>query len=407
MSEIAPPLTASSRLGIALPTLEARLAAAGAGLIALRLAEQRQWVALALVAVIGFGYGFLRPSLRAALAFTAGSLSLVGTVLAILDASWNGLAAKQAPGFALVAAGVALLAAAIVALRSKPRVSGGRRVVRWVSTFGATILLGYFVILSIGAALWITGKPRVAVRSFAVPHENVTLRSSDGVRLAAWYVPSRNGAAIVLVHGGGGDRDGLKLHATLLARHGYGVLLYDERGRGASGGRSNAFGWDWPADVEASIDFLERRGIRNVGVLGLSTGAEVAITAAADDPRVAAVVADGAEARTLDDFAHLSGANGAVSLPYWAVTTTAVRLIRHTKPAPPLDELVPRIAPRPLLLVQSNDSAETSIAPVWARIDGRSGVLWHVDAEHTKGLEDHPRAYGRRVVGLFDRALLG
>ena len=277
--------------------------------------------------------------------------------MAILDASWNGFAAKQVPGFALVAGGVALLAAAIVALRSKPRVSGGRRVVRWASTFGATILVGYFAVLPIGAALWITGKPRVAVRSFAVPHENVTLRSSDGVRLAAWYVPSRNGAAIVLVHGGGGDRDGLKLHATLLARHGYGVLLYDERGRGASGGRSNAFGWDWPADVEASVDFLERRGIRHVGVLGLSTGAEVAITAAADDPRVAAVVADGAEARTLDDFAHLSGADGAVSLPYWAVTTTAVRVIRHTKPPPPLDELVPRIAPRPLLLVQRNDSA--------------------------------------------------
>ena len=89
------------------------------------------------------------------------------------------------------------------------------------------------------------------------------------------------------------------------------------------------------------------------------------------------------------------------------MTTTAVRVIRHTKPAPPLDELVPRIAPRPLLLVQSNDSAETSIAPVWARIDGRSGVLWHVDAEHTKGLADHPRAYEHRVVRLFDRALLG
>jgi len=118
------------------------------------------------------------------------------------------------------------------------------------------------------------------------------------------------------------------------------------------------------------------------------------------------VVADGAEARALDDFAHTSGADRALSLPYWAVTTTAVRVITHTTPPPPLDELVPQIAPRPLLLVQSNDSAETSLAPVWARIDGRKGVLWHVDAEHTKGLADHPRAYERRVVGLFDRALL-
>jgi hypothetical protein len=58
------------------------------------------------------------------------------------------------------------------------------------------------------------------------------------------------------------------------------------------------------------------------------------------------------------------------------VTTVAVHVIRHTSPSPPLDELVGKIAPRPLLLIQSNDAAERALAPVWAR------------------------------VGLFDRALL-
>ena len=60
----------------------------------------------------------------------------------------------------------------------------------------------------------------------------------------------------MLVQGGGGSRDGLKLHATMLAEHGYGVPLYDERGRGASGGRSDAFGWDWAPDVSAAVSFL-------------------------------------------------------------------------------------------------------------------------------------------------------
>jgi pimeloyl-ACP methyl ester carboxylesterase len=385
---------------------EARLASLGAALIVLRVAEERQWLPLALLGALTFAYSFLRPSLRAALAFAAGALSLVGALFAFLDLRWNGFAAEQSPGLALALGGVALLAAAVVALRSKPRVSRGRRVVRWMLTGVVTLLTAYYVVVPVGAAMWITGKPRVAVRTFTVPHEDVTLPAPDGVRLAAWYVPSRNGAAVVLVHGGGGDRDGLTLHAALLARHGYGVLLYDERGRGSSGGRSNAFGWDWDADVRTGVDFLEHRGVHRVGVLGLSTGAEVAITAAAKDPRIAAVVADGTEARTLDDFAHQPGADGIVSLPYWAVATAAVELIRHTKPAPPLDELVPKIAPRRLLLVESNDAPERALAPVWARMDGRHGVLWHVDAPHTKGLRDHPLAYERHVVGLFDRALL-
>jgi pimeloyl-ACP methyl ester carboxylesterase len=381
-------------------------ATVGAALVAFRLVEERQWLPLALVGAVAVVYPFARPSLRAAIAFVVGVTSLVGAVLAILDAHWNGFAAGQLPAFALVAAGIALLTAAVIALRSKPAVRGARSVARWILTPVAGILLTYYVVVAIGAALWITGKPRIPVASFAVPHENVTFRSADGVRLAGWYVPSRNGAAIVLVHGGGGSRDGLRLHAAMLARHGYGVLLYDERGRGQSGGRSNGFGWDWPGDVDSAVTFLERHGVRHVGVLGLSTGAEVALTSAADDHRIAAVVADGAEARTMHDFEHQSGLDKWSSLPYWGVTTLAVDLIRDTSPSPPLDVLVGKIAPRPLLLIESNDAAERALAPVWARVDGRPGVLWHVDAAHTKGLASHPAAYQQRVLGLFDRALL-
>jgi pimeloyl-ACP methyl ester carboxylesterase len=374
--------------------------------VVIRLVEERQWLPLALVLAAAAVYPLARPSLRAALAFVVGVTSLVGALLAVLDARWNGFEAGQLPAFALAAAGGALLAAAVIALRSKPAVRGGRRVARWILTPVATLLLVYYVVVAVGAALWITSKPRTPVASFAVPHEDVSFRSADGVRLAGWYVPSRNGAAIVLVHGGGGSRDGLRLHAAMLARHGYGVLLYDERGRGQSGGRSDAFGWDWPGDVDSAVTFLERQGIRHVGVLGLSTGAEVALTSAAEDHRIAAVVADGTEARTMDDFEHQTGMDKWSSLPYWGVTTVAVHMIRHTKPAPPLDRVVREIAPRPLLLIESNDAAERALAPVWARADGRPGVLWHVDAAHTKGLASRPVAYRHRVLGLFDRALL-
>ena len=390
----------------ALSLTERCTAAFGAVLVALRLLQERQWIPLVLVVALAAAYPFLGPSLRAALTFLIGPLALVGGLLAILDANWNGFSAGQLPAFALLAGGIALLVASAAALLSRPRARLGWRLGRGALTFLGAVLILYFGIVALGAALWVTGKPRIPVRSFAIPHRDVVLTSSDGTRLASWYVPSKNGAAVVLVHGSGGSRDGLKLHATMLARHGYGVLLYDERGRGDSGGRTNGLGWDWPDDVDAAVAFLQGQGARRVGVLGLSTGAEVALTAAADNPKIAAVVADGAEARTLDDFAHQRGADKWSSLPYWAVTTFAVRVIRHTKPSAPLDQVMHDIAPRPLLLVQSNDHAETALAPVWARIDGRPGVLWHVDAAHTKGLADHPVEYERRVLGLFDEALL-
>jgi len=204
------------------------------------------------------------------------------------------------------------------------------------------------------------------------------------------------------VHGGGGSRDGLKRHATLLVRHGYGVLLYDSRGRGDSEGHENAFGWQHEKDARAAVDFLQMRGIDRIGILGLSTGAEIAVTTAARDPRIRAVVADGLQARSVSDFAH----GGKSDLPYWWVAVHAVGLVRGAQPEP-LSRLVPLIEPRPFLIVAGQkDKGDSAYDEVWARADGRRGVLWKADADHTKALAEHPREYERRVVGLFDRALL-
>ena len=75
-----------------------------------------------------------------------------------------------------------------------------------------------------------------------------------------------------------------------LVKAGYGVLLYDARGRGESAGHENAFGWQWDGDVRGAVSYLARRGIHHIWLLGLSTGAEAVVTEAASDPRVGAVV---------------------------------------------------------------------------------------------------------------------
>ena len=64
---------------------------------------------------------------------------------------------------------------------------------------------------------------------------------------------------ILVVHGGGSDRTGSVAHAELLARHGYGVLLHDARGRGKSEGVQNSWGWGWGEDVAGALAFLKSR----------------------------------------------------------------------------------------------------------------------------------------------------
>jgi pimeloyl-ACP methyl ester carboxylesterase len=182
---------------------------------------------------------------------------------------------------------------------------------RWARiTIGllSTLLVAQFVLLPAGVALDVTNRTRPTgsdrtPADAGLPFEDVRISSPDGTTLSAWWVPSRNGAAIVLLPGSGSTRHAVLDHAALVAHHGYGALLLDWRGHGRSAGRSMEFGWGAERDVTAAISFvLNQPGVtRGVGVLGLSMGGEVGLTVAAMDHRVGALVVEGVSARTWAD----------------------------------------------------------------------------------------------------------
>src|SRR5438876_12126009 len=66
----------------------------------------------------------------------------------------------------------------------------------------------------------------------------ISFSSANGPHVAGWYAPSRNRAAIVLVHGTGADRSSLLFETGFLSQAGFGVLAVDLPGQGASGGRT-------------------------------------------------------------------------------------------------------------------------------------------------------------------------
>lgn len=131
---------------------------------------------------------------------------------------------------------------------------------------------------------------------FGAIYEDVTLRTADGVQLSGWYIPSQNGAAVILLHGYGGDRTGSLTHAEMLHRHGFGVLLYDQRANSESQGETLSWGWRDVADVESALNFLGTRpdvAVPQYGILGCSTGAEITVGAGAQFGQIGAIVADG------------------------------------------------------------------------------------------------------------------
>lgn len=76
--------------------------------------------------------------------------------------------------------------------------------------------------------------------------QDVTLRTSDGLMLRAWFVPAEPASdrrlAVLLVPGNGGNRWGRAGFAVELGRRGLAVLLMDYRGYGGNPGRPSEEG---------------------------------------------------------------------------------------------------------------------------------------------------------------------
>ena len=364
-------------------------------------------VPLALLAAAAAGFRLGRAGLRAVLALGLGVLALEGFALAVAGASAVGVRGDDWTGFALAPAGLTLIGLGFVLLW-RSRKQHGRRYVRRSLFVVAAVLGVYWVVLPVGIALMATHRPREAAETVDLGRASqpVTLRTSDGLDLRGRYVTSRNGAAVI-VFPGTAARAG---QARALVRRGYGVLMLDMRGYANSDGDPNMFGWSGAKDVDAGVAFLARRvDVRDghVGGLGFSVGGEVMLEAAARNKALRAVVADGAGERSVRE-SRLRGPAGWLSLPSNLVQTAAVAVLSGDRPPPSLVDLVPRISPRPLLLIGAgSDNGGEDLQPHYFAAAKQPKAFWKVpEAGHTGGFDSRPREYVLRLTAFFDGALL-
>jgi uncharacterized protein len=358
-------------------------------------------LAAAVTAIVAFPR--LRPGLRAALAFSFGVLAVVngGMHAGHLDA--GGPSGGDFTGLLALAAGVVLIGVA-VAIPWRTRGQGTARA-RVVAV--PAVLAGVALLVPIAMGVGATHKWREPVGDPpSAAYHDVTFHASDGLELAGWYRPSRNGAAVLVIHGGSSDRKGSVAHASMLARHGYGVLLYDARGRGESEGSENNYGWDWTKDVSGALAFLRSRADIDpgrIGAVGLSTGADVLLDVAADRRDIAAVVTDGAAAGSFADVHRLRG-NAVDSLPMW-LTFQTIRVLSGDAPGAALADEVRRLA-MPTLLISAGTAIERDFNVLYERAATGPVEHWNLaDAEHTRAIRQYPREYEQRVVSFLDAAL--
>jgi dipeptidyl aminopeptidase/acylaminoacyl peptidase len=227
---------------------------------------------------------------------------------------------------------------------------------------------------------------------------------SDGLKLAGvLHLPEPRGsgerrAAFLVLHGFGSNKDGGggTTVAKMLAGLGYAALRFDFRGCGESEGeRGCVICKEQVRDTRNALSFLAGRSDidpKRIGVIGQSFGAAVALYAAGVDRRVAACISSGgwgngakkfrrqhASPRAWKKFTAMmregkrrKRAGKPMSVPRYDIVPIPPRLRGNLAPGSIMEfpfevvetmyafnanDVVGRIAPRPLLLLHSaNDS---------------------------------------------------
>ena len=255
----------------------------------------------------------------------------------------------------------------------------------------------------------------VSPSDYGLEFETITLTSEDGLKLAGWYVPSRNRAALILQHGYANSRYDVLVYAEWLARHGYGVIMLDQRSRGMSEGDTFSFGKNEVRDIEAAYRYVVGRpevDAQRVGAWGISMGGVIVLLHAAQHPQIKAIVADCAYASFRDEVE--TGVKNIIGLPPFPFASL-IRWFLERQLSFPLSEIAPievihSISPRPVFLLQGG--RDTTVPPDSGQrlydAAGEPRQLWFdPKLEHNEFLAARPKEYEKRVVAFFDQYLLG
>jgi len=144
-----------------------------------------------------------------------------------------------------------------------------------------------------GKLLFAAGHGRLNVAAAGVPGMHaVTLPTSDGLALTAWYKAALPERPVLLVfHGNAGDLTGYTALMALLDQTGWGLLFVEYRGYGSNPGTPSEKGFT--KDALAAYEFIRAQNIApdRIMLYGQSLGTGVAVRLATEKP-VAAVILD-------------------------------------------------------------------------------------------------------------------
>jgi uncharacterized protein len=263
--------------------------------------------------------------------------------------------------------------------------------------------------------------------------EEIALTTPDGLTLHACYLSTPMPRKGVLLFGleFGSNRWACVPYCEFLRLAGYDIFTFEMRGQGESLAQKSYEPLQWVTDFEmidfqTALAYLKSRAdrdARGIGLFGLSKGGSAGLMLAAQDPIIRCCVVDGAFASLTTMIPYMrkfltiytSMTWVAKYIPDWYLHIAAKIAMRQIEKLrdchyPPLERYMPKLAPRPLLMIHGG--ADSYIKPEMAKalfaMARDPKEIWLVDkAKHNQSIHLAAEEYKKRVLEFFDQHLAG
>ena len=244
---------------------------------------------------------------------------------------------------------------------------------------------------------------------------NVLITASEGTTLRGWYFHPRgnNKRIVMLLHGLSDNRLGMIGYAEILLRRGFGVLLPDARGHGASGGGVVTYGLLESADIHTWTRWIDENQHPNcIFALGESMGAAQLLQSLDADSEFCAVVAE-SPFSSFREIAYDRVGQFFRTGPWLGRTLLrpvieAAFLYARWKYKLNFEQLSPEkmVATTnvPVLLIHGSNDSKTPIRHSRRiRAENSNVSFWEVpDAEHCGAISTVPQQFEERLISWFD-----
>jgi len=243
--------------------------------------------------------------------------------------------------------------------------------------------------------------------------QTVEFPSADGLKLRGWYIPPKNGAVVIFVHGLGNNRSELLDEVGLAAARGYGALLFDLRNHGQSEGDRTTLGLREVDDVLGATRFVRAQpevDFAKIALFGHSMGGATVLLAAAQMPEIAAVLAESAYSSAEDNIAE--GVQGLTGLPAFPFAPLVLFFgqreagvdIRAVRPV----DVIGKISPRPVFIIHGERDGLIPVQNAY-RLYAAAGEPKQLyilpGVSHSGFLQAAPVEYPRRILTFLDAYL--